>query len=417
MSQPLRVLFLVHGHPAERPGGAEVYAWELFLAMKDNPRFEPFFLSRTDVRPGQPVLSENPHHPGHFRLATDMADFDFLYQELRAPANTGWWLETLLRKLQPDVVHFQHTLFLGLRLIPLVRTVLPRAKVIYTLHEFFPLCHHRGLLYRTREPGPCDGPSPSDCHRCFPDISPASFAGREKHVLERLAAVDRFIAPSKFLGARFAAWGLPTKKIVVEEYGRRNIPVVPPRPAERRDQFGYFGQINPFKGVDVLLQAVLRLATVGSPTLRVHLSGANLELQPPAWQEAYRKLLDAARATGRVIDHGPYAQAELPRRMALVDWVVVPSIWWENSPLVIQEAAASGRPVLTSDIGGMAEKVVHGVTGYHFRAGDPLSLAAAIRDALLDPDAWTRLRESIPPPYAMSNHLRVLEDLYNSVKR
>ena len=56
--------------------------------------------------------------------------------------------------------------------------------------------------------------------------------------------------------------------------------------------------------------------------------------------------------------------------MAEIDWVVVPSIWWENSPLVIQEAFLHGRPVICSDIGGMAEKVRHGVDGLHFRVGD-----------------------------------------------
>ena len=43
--------------------------------------------------------------------------------------------------------------------------------------------------------------------------------------------------------------------------------------------------------------------------------------------------------------------------MSEIDWVVVPSRWWENSPLVIQEAFMHGRPVICSGIGGMAEKV------------------------------------------------------------
>ena len=72
--------------------------------------------------------------------------------------------------------------------------------------------------------------------------------------------------------------------------------------------------------------------------------------------------------------------------MASVDWVVVPSIWWENSPLVIQEAFLHGRPVICSDIGGMAEKVDDGVNGLHFRTGDPRSLAQAIRRATSSPD-------------------------------
>ena len=64
--------------------------------------------------------------------------------------------------------------------------------------------------------------------------------------------------------------------------------------------------------------------------------------------------------------------------MRSVDAVVVPSIWWENSPLVIQEALASRRPIICSDIGGMAEKVRDGIDGFHFRAGDPRSLAGLL---------------------------------------
>jgi glycosyltransferase involved in cell wall biosynthesis len=61
--------------------------------------------------------------------------------------------------------------------------------------------------------------------------------------------------------------------------------------------------------------------------------------------------------------------------MGQIDWVIVPSIWWENSPVVIQEAYHYGHPVICSDIGGMKEKVIDGVTGIHFEAQNPQSLA------------------------------------------
>ena len=50
--------------------------------------------------------------------------------------------------------------------------------------------------------------------------------------------------------------------------------------------------------------------------------------------------------------------------------MVVPSIWWETGPLVVLEAFQHGRPVICSDIGGMAEKVTDGVNGLHFRTRD-----------------------------------------------
>jgi glycosyltransferase involved in cell wall biosynthesis len=55
--------------------------------------------------------------------------------------------------------------------------------------------------------------------------------------------------------------------------------------------------------------------------------------------------------------------------------VVVPSIWWENSPVVIQEALAANVPLIASDIGGMAEKVRADIDGLHFLVGDYVDLA------------------------------------------
>jgi len=101
--------------------------------------------------------------------------------------------------------------------------------------------------------------------------------------------------------------------------------------------------------------------------------------------------------------------------MAAVDWVVVPSVWWENSPLVIQEAFAAGRPVICSDVGGMAEKVHDGVDGLHFRVGDAESLAATIHRAVRTPGLWERLREGIPEVHSMAEHADVLTDAYESL--
>jgi glycosyltransferase involved in cell wall biosynthesis len=67
--------------------------------------------------------------------------------------------------------------------------------------------------------------------------------------------------------------------------------------------------------------------------------------------------------------------------MRAVGWVVVPSIWWENSPVVIQEARRAGTPLIVSDIGGMAEKTLPEVDGLHFKRGSPVDLARTMLDA------------------------------------
>jgi glycosyltransferase involved in cell wall biosynthesis len=98
--------------------------------------------------------------------------------------------------------------------------------------------------------------------------------------------------------------------------------------------------------------------------------------------------------------------------MAEIDWVVVPSRWWENSPLVIQEAFLHGRPVICSDIGGMAEKVSDGVNGLHFRAGDAGSLALALERAATSADLWRTLQSQVPAIYDMESHIDSLRALY-----
>src|SRR2546422_4052506 len=122
--------------------------------------------------------------------------------------------------------------------------------------------------------------------------------------------------------------------------------------------------------------------------------GANLDLQPVEFQRQVNELLAACKDNVTLV--GRYQPESLARLMAGVDWVVVPSIWWENSPLVIQEAFLHGRPVICSGIGAMAEKVTDGVNGLHFRPGDAESLSRTISHAVSRPGLWDRLGAGVP---------------------
>ena len=157
------------------------------------------------------------------------------------------------------------------------------------------------------------------------------------------------------------------------------------------------------------------MALLGERGVDAHLwlHGANLELQPQQFQDDFDALLEEITAgPNNVTLVGKYEHDDLPRLMAEIDWVVVPSRWWENSPLVIQEAFLHGRPVICSDIGGMAEKVTDGVNGLHFRAGDPRSLARVLERATTTPGLWESLRAGIPDVYDMPDHIASLRSLY-----
>ncbi len=429
-----KILYIVHNHPSVRPGGAEAYALELYEAMRDSSEFEPLLVAKSG-----PPLSKTPQihsgtlwghvngDPNQFFLYTP-DQFDWFNGVLKSKEILTRFFREFLEAMQPDIVHFQHTLFFGYDMIRVVRDTLPNAVIVYTLHEYLPICHRQGQMLRTGENSNCVESSPLRCHTCFPQYSPQDFFMRKKLVQSHFSLVDLFVAPSQFLMERYVDWGIPRDRIVFEEYGRLSMPKTDrPEVQRSRTRFGFFGQISPYKGVDVLLEAMkiiaerqrleaesrLDFSTPAPerprPHLRVH--GANLDLQEHAFQTRIKSLLEQTREN--VVHIGRYDHRQLPSLMADIDWVIVPSIWWENSPLVIQEAFGYGRPVICSNIGGMAEKVRDGVDGLHFRVADPMSLADTIERACSTPDLWSTLTAGIRPPYPMPDHVEIMENHYN----
>ena len=428
----LKILYVLHNHPSVRPGGAEGYALELYDTMRASEDFEPLVLART----GPPMSKSRQNHPGtvfstvnqdpnQHVIYTEAANFDWFYGTSHGKDILTQYYHRFLETYKPDVVHFQHTLYLGYDMILQTRRSLPRAAIVYSLHEYIPICHRDGQMLRTHNDEPCGESSPRRCHECFPAFSPQDFFLRKKFIQSHFSLVDMFVAPSRFLLERYVEWGIPRARIEYEEYGRQAAPYVAADDARAiRNRIGFFGQLNPFKGVEVLLRALKLLAdettkraSNGSgesrPELHVWLHGANFDLQAAGFQKNFHALVEAVRDHVTIV--GPYRRDQLPALMANIDWVVVPSIWWENSPLVIQEAFQYGRPVICSDIGGMAEKVADGVNGLHFRAGDPADLARILGRAVNTPGLWERLRAGIPPVYSMSDHVRKLTRLYSDL--
>jgi glycosyltransferase involved in cell wall biosynthesis len=176
-------------------------------------------------------------------------------------------------------------------------------------------------------------------------------------------------------------------------------------PGGRRDRFGFFGHVNRFKGGLGLLEASRRLSAEGvAHAVTLHGGAA---YQSESFMEAF-----AAAPASR--HRGPYGAAELPGLMAQVDWVVVPSVWWENAPLVVQEAFLHRRPVICGDIGGMAEMVRDGIDGLHAPVADPAGLARVMREAIETEGLWDRLVGNIRPPLTIEaaalRHLELYRD-------
>jgi glycosyltransferase involved in cell wall biosynthesis len=413
-----KVLYVVHTHPAIRPGGTEGYALELYEEMRSSGEFEPVVLARS----GPPQTTGYDHRgspvtlvgddPNQFLFETDGGDYEWFFGTPSNKATLTHHYRDFLLAQKPDVVHFQHTLHLGLDILRVTRNVLPDAAIFYTLHEFLPICYRDGQMVRTVQDQLCDEESPRRCHECFPAIPPRDFFLRKRFALAHFENVDLFISPSRFLRQRYIEWGLSPDRIIFEENGIR-LPDRAPEPEDDRERsrLGFFGQFTRYKGVVPLLKA-MRIVRRSHPDVRLWLHGTRIEGQPEEFQRQFEELVE--EMPENVVLAGRYGPEDLPQLMSDIDYMVLPSLWWENSPRVIQEAFAYRRPVICSGIGGMAEKVADGVTGFHFRVGDPVSLAGVIRKAV-EPGTWEGMQGNFPPPHTMQIHMGNLTRHYDEV--
>ncbi len=412
----LRLLLIAHNHPDIFPGGAEMFAHRLFQHFKSQDDVQPSFIAATD--PAHSTLYSGTPLTAYAGKDDEMllqaGAFDYFTQSLRNSQVLTEHLANYLREVQPDIIHIHHTMRVGMEVLAVIKNTLPRAKIIYTLHDFIPLCHRDGQMVRSDETL-CETSGAENCHRCFPDISSAKFKIREQLIRSYFDRVDAFISPSRFLAQRFVAWGLPEEKVHVIANGIPTVSSAPQRKLAKKDprnRFSYFGQITPYKGLLLLCDAARLLQSGESNNISINIYG-NVEEQTQEFQQQFMQAVE--QAGDCVTWHGRYRQEDMASLMADTDWVIVPSTWWENAPLVIDEAFAHKRPVICADIGGMAEKVVHRKNGFHFRHNSADSLASVISDAANNPEMWQRLVRGISPPATIEDSAAEHTALYRSL--
>ncbi len=385
----MRILIASHSHPRVQNGGSEVASHALFERLAACEGVDAWYLGCTRgtayQRAGQSITQ--PFGDRDFLYTVgEFEDFKF------ANRDTGFARDfrQLLGALRPDIVHFHHYVNSGVEAFAFVREQLPQARIVLTLHEMLAICHQQGQMVTRPDGTLCRRSGPVECGRCFPEIQPADFFLRGVYIRHHLRHVDRFVSPSRFLAGRYVEWGLPEDRVSVVENVARFGPARPATPSAPRMpgdpsslRVGVFGQISVLKGIDVVIEAAALLEREGcrDVTFAVHGDDGN---QPATFRSRFRTQVEDFGSN--IAFHGAYDNAEVDRLMRTVDVVLVASVWWENSPVVIQEALRNDRPVICSDIGGMAEKVAPGETGLHFAVGDARSLAGVLKGLAADPE-------------------------------
>jgi glycosyltransferase involved in cell wall biosynthesis len=297
---------------------------------------------------------------------------------------------------RPDLVHFHHLTRLSTTLIDICADLgLP---TVLTLHDYWMVCL-RGKRLHPVTGEVCDVLDRDRCVQCLHPLWPTLLpnpgdigdpddpldAGAGRYTLERWEAhskrvmnrVDLVICPASFHRDRFVEWGLDPERCVVIEHGLVTEPLLaPPRGTKPVRTIGFIGNVIRSKGAHVLVDAFNRL---DRPELRLELHGQC---------EADHGITDyAAQLTARpgleLELCGPYEHDDLPRILAGLDVLVVPSIWWETFCLTAREGALAGLPVVASNIAGIRDAVDSGMV-LGFEPGDAEDLARVLAEVLDD---------------------------------
>lgn len=400
----MKILKVIHGYPMRYNAGSEVYSQtlchglaarghEVHVFTREEDSFAPDFALRHEVDCDDPRVQLHVVNHPRSRDRYRHVGIDQRFAEV-------------LDRLQPEVVHVGHLNHLSTSL--LAEAAARAIPIVYTLHDYWVMCP-RGQFMQMHPADPdnlwpaCDGQEDRKCaERCYaryfsgtPDEVERDIAHwtdwvsrRMRHLRQMTELVDLFIAPARYLQRRYhEEFGLPEAKLVYLDYGF-DLARLRNRQRESGENFtfGYIGTHIPAKGIHLLIDAFGRVR--GDSRLRI-------------WGRPRGQDTDALKALAARLPAGKaarvewleeYRNQEIVRDVFnRVDAIVVPSIWVENSPLVIHEALQARVPVITADIGGMAEYVRHEENGLLFSHRDPSALAQAMQRLADDPALASRL--------------------------
>jgi glycosyltransferase involved in cell wall biosynthesis len=450
--RPFTLLHAIHDFLPRHRAGSEIYAFELARALS--------------VRHDVTVLcaefdAKRPHGEVSWRVERDLPVVEIVnnwrsasFEDTYLPPLVGDRIAHVLDAIVPDVVH-AHSLFNLSFALP----ALARARgipVVATLHDYTLVCPSGGQRVHRADRYVCHEIDPDRCARCFaespfasqmslgrlasaaPGLNPvpaiaqamrrrlpvvaerAASAVRQAatppatraDIERRLAAarrtfdeIDLFVAPSRSIADEYVRLGLPASKIEIADYGFAPLPAATRQPCRGPMRIGFVGTLVWHKGAHVLVEAARQL-----PAGRFEVSIVG---DVGVFPDYVRTLRRAAEGLP-VRFTGGFDRDRVAEVYASLDVLVVPSIWLENSPLVIHEAFQAGVPVVGARIGGIPGLVDDGVNGRLYDSHSAADLARVLAELIDNPDRLRALASAAPRVRSIDEDAQGWEVIYGT---
>jgi glycosyltransferase involved in cell wall biosynthesis/MoaA/NifB/PqqE/SkfB family radical SAM enzyme len=418
----MHILKIIHGYPPAYNAGSEVYSQSICNELSTRHQVSVF------------TREENPYSPDfQIRHLNGNSNLNFYFVN-NSQGKEGYrhkkmdsHFSDLIKQIKPDIAHIGHLNHLSTGLVDELNNL--KIPIVFTLHDFWLMCPRGQFLTRSiGEPnnfqvcsGQRDSKCAADCYRVY-------FSGRHEdedihswskwihtRMIETRSIIEKvnlLIAPSQYLRNRFInEFSVPDSKIIYLDYGFPTGYLTPTQKTKAKNDFtfGYIGTHVPAKGLNQLIEAFQQIEEPATLKIFGRENGQSTQSL---------KLL-AVKSKNKIEFAGEYVNNNLANEVfSNVDCIVVPSIWAENSPLVIHEAQSCNIPVITANIGGMKEYVQHQVNGLLFEHRNTSSLLNQMNFAIKNPNLMKQygsrgyLYSEDGNPINIQDHCNELVDIY-----
>lgn len=353
-------------------------------------------------------------------------------------------LKIWLGEIKPDLVHITSCYSLSASVIETIKEF--KIPIVLTLTDFWFICPKHTLL--RFDESLCDGRTSNweciDCmlsgNKAYRRFQPwmnnnitksaiewistkqsisnlrgfrgmALNIGDRKAYLQNMITIpDVVVAPSKYLKDMVTASGVNRDiRVIKSGHDLSWLATSNQLRESAKLNFGFIGQITPIKGLHLLINAF--------KTEPIHTQSQLLVYGSVEHNSPYLNQIDELIGynAANIFMRGSFPHDRLDEVLSEIDILVVPSVWHENNPRVIQEAFAARIPVIASDVGGMSEFINHEVNGLLFKRNDPVDLAKQMARIVNQPNLMRHLQNGIKPVKTIEEEIDELLAIYKEL--
>lgn len=356
------------------------------------------------------------------------------------------YFERILMNFKPDVVHFFHLNRLGTGLIDrAVQAGIPR---FMTPTDFWTICPTGQLLLN--DGSLCSGPSAhaGNCVKHLAQSLQNGWLGKSFNLIPtagvdllvkftknssllkypkqgevvaisnrlpvniaRLNHLNGLLVPNKFMKEFLMRYGVEPSLFHEGAFGiemNSSVENKQYKSHQAKLRVAFIGTLAPHKGCHILIDAFKMLPET-SATLKIY-------GQLNDFPDYVGKLKSLACKQKSIEFCGTFPNSEISEIFKDIDVLVVPSIWYENTPLVLYSAQAAQCPVVVSNLSGLTEVIQQDENGLLFVTGNSIDLARQLHRLISEEGLLQRLSIHARPPKSTKSYVDDLLGMWQSVE-